>query len=201
MASEVPKILPDVLAPGLKVVFIGTAAGTVSARRGAYYAGPGNRFWPTLHEIGLTPHVIEPQYFMMALEYGIGLTDLAKHTAGADNSLRVQDFDTHALRWKIRRAAPLAVAFNGKRAANVFYGRRDLEVGRLKALLGNSAVFVLPSTSSMAKRYWDIEPWQALADWLHARETPPEDAPPADAAEHAPDSQDAADAATPSQDT
>lgn len=178
MGSEVPKILPDVLAPGLKVVFIGTAAGTVSARLGAYYAGPGNRFWPTLHEIGLTPHVIEPQYFMMALEYGIGLTDLAKHTAGADNSLRVQDFDTHALRWKIKRAAPLAVAFNGKRAANVFYGRRDIEVGRLNQPLGASAVFVLPSTSGMAKRYWDIERWQALADWLRARETPPEDPPP-----------------------
>ena len=176
MMSEVPKILPDVLAPGLKVVFVGTAAGTVSARAGAYYAGPGNRFWPTLHEIGLTPHVIEPEHFMMALEYGIGLTDLAKHTAGADSSLRVQDFDTHALRWKIKRAAPLAVAFNGKRAANEFYGRRNIEVGRLNVPLGNSAVFVLPSTSTMAKKYWDLSQWQALADWLRARETPPEDA-------------------------
>lgn len=175
MTSDVPKILPDVLAPGLKVVFIGTAAGNVSAKRGAYYAGPGNRFWPTLHEIGLTPHVIEPQFFMMALEYGIGLTDLAKHTAGADSSLRVQDFDTHALRWKIKRAAPLAVAFNGKRAANVFYGRRDLEVGRLKVPLGNSAVFVLPSTSAMAKKYWDISLWQALADWLKSQEPPASD--------------------------
>lgn len=188
MATEVPKILPDVLAPGLKVVFVGTAAGTVSAKLGAYYAGPGNLFWPTLHEIGLTPHVIEAQYYMMALEYGIGLTDLAKHTAGADKSLRVQDFDTHALRWKIKRAAPLAVAFNGKRAANVFYGRRDLEVGRINVPLGNSAVFVLPSTSAMAKKYWDIGPWQELADWLKARETPADEpaeveAAPEDAAE------------------
>ncbi len=42
-------ILPDVLAPGLALVVCGSAAGTVSARVGAYYAGPGNRFWPTPH--------------------------------------------------------------------------------------------------------------------------------------------------------
>jgi len=48
-------ILPDVLEPGLHVVFCGTQAGSASARRGAYYAGPGNKFWPVLHEIGLVP--------------------------------------------------------------------------------------------------------------------------------------------------
>jgi TDG/mug DNA glycosylase family protein len=170
MPSEVPTILPDVLAPGLKVVFVGTAAGKESARVGGYYAGRGNRFWQTLHDIGLTPHVINPQHFMMALEYGIGLTDLAKHTAGADSSLRVQDFDTHALRWKLKRAAPWAVAFNSKRAAWEFYDSRKIEIGRQVTPLGTSAVFVLPSTSGAARSSWDIGPWQQLADWIKARE-------------------------------
>src|SRR3546814_13773735 len=48
-------VLPDVLAPGLRLVFCGSAAGRKSAELGAYYAGPGNKFWPTLYEIGLTP--------------------------------------------------------------------------------------------------------------------------------------------------
>ena len=53
-------ILPDLLAPGMRVVFCGTAPGTASARAGAYYAGPGNRFWATLHEVGLTPILLAP---------------------------------------------------------------------------------------------------------------------------------------------
>jgi len=56
-----PMVLPDVLAPGLAIVFCGTAVGTVSARRRAYYAGPGNAFWPTLHRVGLTPRQLLPE--------------------------------------------------------------------------------------------------------------------------------------------
>jgi len=48
-------ILPDVLKPGLKVVFCGTAAGNRSAKIKAYYAGRDNQFWAVLHRIGLTP--------------------------------------------------------------------------------------------------------------------------------------------------
>ncbi|MEZ4771174.1 MAG: hypothetical protein R2844_22490 [Caldilineales bacterium] len=44
-------ILPDVLAPGLDIVFSSTAVGNVSALRGATYAGPGNMFWSTLHRV------------------------------------------------------------------------------------------------------------------------------------------------------
>ncbi len=40
--------------------FCGTAVGNVSAQRGAYYAGPGNMFWPTLHGAGLTPRRLQP---------------------------------------------------------------------------------------------------------------------------------------------
>ncbi len=47
-------VLPDLLAPDLDIVFCGTAVGTASARRGAYYAGPGNAFWPTLFKVGLS---------------------------------------------------------------------------------------------------------------------------------------------------
>lgn len=52
-------VLPDVLVPGLKVVFCGNAAGTVSARKGAPYAGPGNYFWRALHEVGLEAYDLE----------------------------------------------------------------------------------------------------------------------------------------------
>lgn len=168
--TRVPEVLPDILGPGLKVIFCGTAAGTVSAREGAYYAGLGNLFWPTLYQIGLTPYLLEPREYVSARQYGIGLTNLAKHTSGADKTLRVQDFDTAALRWKIRMHAPLALAFNGKRAAQEFYGRRNIAYGRLREPVGRTAVFVLPSTSGLAKKFWDEALWAEMAAWLRERE-------------------------------
>ena len=61
--------MPDVLRPGLRLVICGSAAGAVSAARGAYYAGPGNKFWRILAEVGLTPRRLEPSEFRMLAEY------------------------------------------------------------------------------------------------------------------------------------
>ena len=80
-------VLPDLLVPGLRLVICGSAAGAVSAARGAYYAGPGNKFWRVLAEIGLTPHLMEPHEFRALVNFGIGLTDLVKTASGSDASL------------------------------------------------------------------------------------------------------------------
>ncbi len=154
-------ILPDILAPGLRVVFCGTAAGKVSAAKRAYYAGPGNRFWPTLFEIKLTPRRLEPAEFPKVLEFGIGLTDVAKAVSGADSDLPRHGFDAESLRLKITRLAPEALAFNGKRAANEFFDG-SISYGRQSERVGSTVVFVLPSTSGAARRYWDVSYWLEL---------------------------------------
>jgi TDG/mug DNA glycosylase family protein len=86
-------VLPDVLRPGLAVVFCGTAAGEASARAGAYYAGPGNAFWRTLHEIGLAPGLLTPAEFERLPELGIGLTDVCKVRSGSDAEVGRAHFD------------------------------------------------------------------------------------------------------------
>jgi TDG/mug DNA glycosylase family protein len=78
-------VLPDLLMPGLCVVFCGTAAGSVSAAKGQYYAHPQNKFWRTLHAVGLTPRLFAPAEFPLLPSLGIGLTDIAKHVSGMDN--------------------------------------------------------------------------------------------------------------------
>jgi TDG/mug DNA glycosylase family protein len=70
-------ILPDLLKANLSVVFCGTAAGSKSAERKAYYAGAGNLFYPTLESCGFTPRILKPQEFSELLNCQIGLTDLA----------------------------------------------------------------------------------------------------------------------------
>ena len=77
-------VLPDVLAPGLSIVFCGTAPGHVSAARGAYYAHPQNRFWRSLHEVGLTPNLLRPEDYALMPGFGLGLTDIAKRDRGME---------------------------------------------------------------------------------------------------------------------
>jgi double-stranded uracil-DNA glycosylase len=155
-------ILPDVLAPNLQVVFCGTAAGTRSAREGAYYAHPGNYFWRTLFEIGLTPRRLAPHEFPKVLEYGIGLTDLAKLHFGADHELPRGAFDAAALKRKIARNQPRIVAFTSKNAAFGCFGRVPA-YGEQEEQIARSRVFVLPSPSGQARKFWSIEPWRELA--------------------------------------
>lgn len=92
-------VLSDMFTPGLAVVFCGTAPGTRSARLGQYYAGPGNRFWRTLQEIGLTgDRPLEPAMFAALLDYGIGLTDIAKSGVGNDKHIARDHYDGEAIR-------------------------------------------------------------------------------------------------------
>jgi double-stranded uracil-DNA glycosylase len=160
--SVTMSVLRDLLVPGLAVVFCGTAAGAASARRRAYYAGPGNAFWPTLFRVGLTPRRVEPEEYECITEYGLGLTDLAKFVAGSDNILAPEHFDADALHAKIRRYRPQVLAFTSKRAAEEFLGR-SVGYGVLAEKIDDTALFVLPSPSGAARRYWSEEPWHALA--------------------------------------
>lgn len=159
-------ILPDQLGPGLRVVFCGSAAGRKSAEVGAYYAGPGNRFWPTLHEIGLTPRQLVPTEFRDVMQFGIGLTDIVKTASGGDHELAPGDFDADGLRAKILRHAPRVLAFNGKRSAKEFFATATVDYGQQREPLGDTALFVLPSTSGAARAHWNIAHWRALAAFL-----------------------------------
>ena len=160
-------ILPDVLGPGLRIVFCGMAAGDKSAREGSYYAGPGNKFWPTLHRVGLTPHQLEPADFRSVLDYGVGLTDICKTESGPDNSLSGKNNDPAALTKKIQRHRPAVLAFNGKQAARVYLGigpREPLDYGEQPRRVGDTAIHVLPSTSGSARGCWDETHWHEAAE-------------------------------------
>ena len=107
-------ILPDLLKSGLQVVFCGTAPSAYSARERAYYAKPGNQFWPVLHRIGLTPKLLSPRDFPMLLDFGIGLTDLCKTASGNDDELANDSIDRDGLTEKILNYQPALLAFTSK---------------------------------------------------------------------------------------
>ncbi|MDE2155881.1 MAG: mismatch-specific DNA-glycosylase [Xanthomonadaceae bacterium] len=160
-------ILPDVLQPGLALVFCGTAAGRRSAAERAYYAHPGNLFWRALHEAGLTPRQLAPAEFPQVTRYRIGLTDLAKRHAGNDDELPREAFDVPALIVRVERHAPRLLAFTSKNAARAVLGRSP-EYGLQEETIGDTRLFVLPSPSGQARGHWDIGPWLALGKLYRA---------------------------------
>ncbi len=155
-------VLPDVLQPGLALVFCGTAAGKRSAAERAYYAHPGNLFWRALFEAGFTPRLLAPAEFPLLPQFGIGLTDLAKRHSGNDDELPHDAFDAPALRAKIERHAPRLLAFTSKNAARAALGHA-VDYGLQDECIGSTRVFVLPSPSGQARGHWDLAPWRELA--------------------------------------
>jgi double-stranded uracil-DNA glycosylase len=157
--------LPDQLAPRLRLVFVGTAAGQMSADLGHYYAHPGNRFWRTIHAIGLTPRLYQPQEYADLLTLGIGFTDMCKQGAGMDHVALKAGVDVAGFTQKMRRFRPNVIAFTSKKAASLFYGKSTgtLTLGRQPPREDFPEVYVLASPSGAASGAWTIVPWRELA--------------------------------------
>jgi TDG/mug DNA glycosylase family protein len=152
----------------LKLVFVGTAASQRSADVGHYYAHPRNRFWRTLHQIGITPRQYQPHEFAGLPDMHIGFTDMCKLGAGMDRVALTSPIDVPAFRQKMRRYQPKTIAFTSKKAASLFYSRTTptIALGRQPTEQDFPTVFVLPSPSGAASGSWSVQPWQELADWV-----------------------------------
>lgn len=161
-------LVPDLLRRDLRLVFCGTAPSKASAAAVAYYAKPGNRFWPTLHTVGFTPRRFAPGEYRELLKLDIGLTDLCKIHSGIDSQLPVDAFDLLAFVAKIQQYQPQWVAFTSKNAAQSYFGKL-VDYGEQIDRLDHTRFFVLPSPSGLATRFFDIEVWHALAKELARR--------------------------------
>lgn len=160
-------VLPDLLVPGLDVVFCGTAPGTVSAKKKQYYAHPQNKFWRVLHDIGLTPRMLAPSEYEELIDYRIGATDIAKHAFGTDDQLPRGSLGREAvddLRKRIAKAKPKILAFTSLTGGRKFLGAAAL-FGRQTETIGETEIWILPSPSPKAHWNWqkNEKVWRALA--------------------------------------
>jgi TDG/mug DNA glycosylase family protein len=147
-ALTTPSAVPDVLAAGLRVVFCGINPGRVSAAAGAHFANPRNDFWRLLHEAGFTPRLVAPEEQFEVVELGIGLTNAAPRTTPGSGDLRAADFEGSAARLALlaEELRPRWLAFVGKEAYRGAFRERP-ELGEQERRLGETRLFVLPSTS------------------------------------------------------
>jgi TDG/mug DNA glycosylase family protein len=142
-------MLPDILIPGLKIVFCGINPGLLAATEGHHFVGRGNRFWKTMHRAGFTPHQLSPQQDIEMLKYGYGLTAaVARPTAGAID-LAPAEFEHAALmlRAKIEHFAPHSIAFLGKAAYAAIVKDKKVAWGRQQQNFCGAQVWILPNPS------------------------------------------------------
>jgi len=150
------RALPDYLAPGLDIVFVGINPGERSARIGHYYGNPRNPFWRLLHEAGLTPRRLRPEEDHLLPAFGIGITDIVKRPSRGVGDLAGTEFrrGRAALEAKLLRVRPRIVCFNSKTGFVHFFGPRAFRrFGRQAVRIGPSRVFVMPSTSPRTAFY------------------------------------------------
>ncbi|MDQ3669367.1 MAG: mismatch-specific DNA-glycosylase [Actinomycetota bacterium] len=140
--------LPDILAPGLDIVFCGINPGFRSAAAGCHFANPRNDFWRLLADSGLTPRRLEPAEQWTMLELGYGLTNAAPRTTRGSGDLRRADFAGAAERLEgiVEKLRPGMIAFVGKAAYHGAFVERP-ELGLQERRLGETRLFVVPSTS------------------------------------------------------
>lgn len=146
--------LPDYLRRGLRIVFVGINPGLRSAAAGHHYAGPGNHFWPLLHESGLVPEPVTSRDDARVLEWDIGLTNIVSRPSSSSSDLSPAELRAGAavLREKLLRVSPTFAVFNGKVIYRAFAGR-DCQFGLQPETLGRTKLFVMPSTSARTASY------------------------------------------------
>jgi len=155
--------IPDVLAPGLRVLFCGINPGRVSAAAQAHFANPRNDFWRLLHAAGFTPRLLEPAEQFELLTYDVGVTNAAARTTPGSGDLRKADFAGAANRLEgiAAELKPAWIGFVGKEAYRGAFGERP-DLGVQERRLANTWLFVLPSTSPANAAV----PWEERLRWF-----------------------------------
>lgn len=163
METESGSDVPDVLAPDLRVVFVGINPGRVSAAAGAHFANPRNDFWRLLNAARLTSRLYEPHEQFALLGEGIGVTNAAYRTTPGSGDLRRADFAGSAGRLEgiARELRPGWLAFVGKEAYRGAFGERP-QLGLQERRLAETSLFVLPSTSPANAAV----PWDERLRWF-----------------------------------
>jgi len=151
LLAAVDKTVPDIIAPGLRVLFCGINPGLYSGATGHHFARPGNRFWPALHASGFTDRLLSPWEEQELVKYGCGITNLVARTTASADELRPEELVAghRRLRAKVAKYAPRFVAVLGIGAYRSAFGEPKAALGRQPEAFAGATVWVLPNPSGL----------------------------------------------------
>ncbi len=149
------RTVPDVIAKGLDVLFVGINPSLYSAAVGHHFGRPGNRFWPALHGAGFTDRLLSPDEDRALLRFGLGITNIVAGATARADQLSPADLREGAgrLTETARRFAPAMVAVLGVTAYRVAFEQPRTVVGPQTGRLAGAGLWVLPNPSGLNAGY------------------------------------------------
>jgi TDG/mug DNA glycosylase family protein len=170
LRAAVGRTIPDLLAPGLDVLFCGINPGLYSGATGFHFARPGNRFWPALHQSGFTTRRVCPWETQEFLACGLGITNLVARTTATAAELTPEEIRAgrRPLERKVRIYRPRAVAVVGMGAYRVAFERPRATLGRQPGDFDGALLWALPNTSGLNAHYQAADFARAFSELRHA---------------------------------
>ena len=166
VAAAEGRTIPDVIGPGLRVLFCGINPSLYSGAVGHHFARPGNRFWKALHGSGFTPRLLSAHEARELLSFGLGVTNLVARSTASEASLVADELVAGRTRLarKVARYRPSLVAVVGIGAYRVACGRPRAALGPQPERLADAALWVLPNPSGLNAHYQLPELVEAFAE-------------------------------------
>jgi double-stranded uracil-DNA glycosylase len=149
------KLVPDLIAKNLIVLFAGINPGLYTAAIGRHFGRPGNRFWPALYGGGFTPRLFSPFEGRLLLDLKFGITNVVQRATARADELTADELRAGGKRLeaKVKRWRPTVVAFVGIGPYRIISGTKDAGVGLQKDSFGGSHAWVLPNPSGLNAHY------------------------------------------------
>jgi TDG/mug DNA glycosylase family protein len=166
VAAAAGRTIPDVIGPGLRVLFCGINPGLYSAATGFHFARPGNRFWKALHAAGFTERVLAPAEQRLLLDRGCGVTNLVARATAAASELSAAELVEGRLQLaaRVRRHRPQWVAVLGISAYRLAFDQARATFGPQPATIDGARLWVLPNPSGLNASYQLDDLSRALRD-------------------------------------
>lgn len=151
------RLVPDVVADGLRVLFCGINPGLMTAATGHHFARPGNRFWPTLHASGFTPRQLHPSEQSELVRYGLGITNVVARASARADELSDEEYREggRILEEKVLRLRPRWLAVAGVTAYRVAFGDKKAKIGPQTRTIGGTRIWALPNPSGL-NAHWTL---------------------------------------------
>ncbi|MBI0297012.1 G/U mismatch-specific DNA glycosylase [Streptomyces sp. PRKS01-29] len=151
------RLVPDVVADGLRVLFCGINPGLMTAATGHHFARPGNRFWPALHASGFTPRRLRPSEQSELVRYGLGITNVVARASARADELSDEEYREggRILEEKVLRLRPRWLAVAGVTAYRVAFGDKKAKIGPQTRTIGETRIWALPNPSGL-NAHWTL---------------------------------------------
>ncbi|MDX3232001.1 G/U mismatch-specific DNA glycosylase [Streptomyces sp. ME19-01-6] len=151
------RLVPDVVADGLRVLFCGINPGLMTAATGHHFARPGNRFWPVLHASGFTPRRLQPSEQHELPGYGLGITNVVARASARADELSDEEYREggRILAEKVARLRPRWLAVAGVTAYRVAFGDKRAQIGPQERTIGTTRIWALPNPSGL-NAHWTL---------------------------------------------